>query len=527
NELKIIQENLGEKAKEVRINLWDDNFCLNRKRTNRLCEAIIKSGIDLLLHAELRAELVDRELLELLYAAGIRMVNFGLESAVPRILRNIKKVNGKSPDLEEEKEFIEAVRRAVKWSKEIGFHTTVSVIYGLPGETLEDGIKTHKFVNELEVDMYSHNQLFVYSGSKIFKDHKRFGLKVKPGKDIFPLEVEYLYNLDEIPFSPKTYIYRMAYRNQRYLRDILFGWWGVPRHMIETIFPAIILGEHKILSYKEIEWLQRVVKTNAPVILFYDHPEGYRDFLPGLIENLLEHLPTKFFFILVRSGRKTAPGHFLYRLLTEKKERRKSPFSPYHLLAPLSHAKKIKKNRTGGQSRLTELYYTVETGEDLALLKKELSDYDPDHSIFNRIIQQSALITSACRFSHLPCPGISLAKLHVDEDMNIKICPFSGPIGTVGESLETLKARVGEIFSKKMKDRGCASCPVKDTCSKCIFPYPMSDKEYCEFRRKYRELPYVLARVEMLKDFAQKRLMGYEDEAGMLARLKSGAKKLV
>jgi len=103
NDLEIVYENLGDSTKTWRVDLWDDNFCLDRKRTLALCEAIIKEGLKLNFHAEVRADHVNRELLGLMFEAGIREINFSLESGVPRILRILKKVNGKTPDFREEK----------------------------------------------------------------------------------------------------------------------------------------------------------------------------------------------------------------------------------------------------------------------------------------------------------------------------------------------------------------------------------------------------------------------------------------
>jgi len=174
-DFKCIEERLGEESLLRRNDIWDDNFCLDRKRTKELCERMIKEKIKLFLHAEIRADRATKELLELMYAAGVRMANFGLESAVPRILRNVRKVGGTSSDFHEEKRYIEAIRECVTYAKKLGMIVSVSFINGLPGETIEEGRKTVEMVKELGVNFCYHNRLTIFQGTELMKTYKKFG----------------------------------------------------------------------------------------------------------------------------------------------------------------------------------------------------------------------------------------------------------------------------------------------------------------------------------------------------------------
>jgi radical SAM superfamily enzyme YgiQ (UPF0313 family) len=172
-ELAKIKEAVGG-SHMVEIN--DDIFTLNRKRVENICKRLIKERLGLSYWIETRGDCVDRELLELLYQAGVREVNFGLESAVPRVLYKIKKVRlteGKADNFEPEREYIRKTQEGVKIAQKIGINASVSVIFGLPGETLEDAMTTLNFVKKLKVFKYYHNLLKVYRGTQLAADYKK------------------------------------------------------------------------------------------------------------------------------------------------------------------------------------------------------------------------------------------------------------------------------------------------------------------------------------------------------------------
>ena len=37
---------------------------------------------------------------------------------------------------------------------------------------------------------------------------------------------------------------------------------------------------------------------------------------------------------------------------------------------------------------------------------------------------------------------------------------------------------------ENLEKRNCGDCKEKDTCTKCLFPYPLSSKEYCDFKKQ-------------------------------------------
>jgi anaerobic magnesium-protoporphyrin IX monomethyl ester cyclase len=175
---KPLAETAGRRRPTIPI--CDDAFTLAPERARAICEGIVRRGLQLPFDCETRADRVDEELLRLMARAGFTAVSFGLESAVPRVLRAIGKVQDPrtrdDPAFEAERAYLEAFRGAVTAARRAGVDTAVSVIGGLPGETADDLRATLAFVESLGVPMYVHNVLTLYPGTPLYRDRARHGL---------------------------------------------------------------------------------------------------------------------------------------------------------------------------------------------------------------------------------------------------------------------------------------------------------------------------------------------------------------
>ncbi len=118
-ELKILQ--YGKKAKGVYFQ--DSTFTINRDFTVDLMQRMIKADLGLLWSCNTRADLVDPELLKLMYRAGGRQMAIGVESA-----------NQESLDLIKKNTTVEKQTRGVRWIREAGFRLLNNFIICLPGE---------------------------------------------------------------------------------------------------------------------------------------------------------------------------------------------------------------------------------------------------------------------------------------------------------------------------------------------------------------------------------------------------------
>jgi anaerobic magnesium-protoporphyrin IX monomethyl ester cyclase len=108
----------------------DDNFTLVEKRVYEICDALSASAMkDLVLGCGngLRADKVDRRLLERMREAGFRHIAFGVEAGNNRILATLKKG-----------ETIEQIENAIADATQLGFSVSLFFLIGSPGETRAD-----------------------------------------------------------------------------------------------------------------------------------------------------------------------------------------------------------------------------------------------------------------------------------------------------------------------------------------------------------------------------------------------------
>ncbi|MDD4706333.1 MAG: radical SAM protein [Bacilli bacterium] len=196
NELKYI----SNKSPDSYVLLGDDAFTLNIERAKEICKEIIKENIKLKLFCETRVDRIDDELLILLKKSGFIKIDFGLESASPKILRNVKKIFFPKNDttFESEKIFLEKMKKIVSRANELNLDPMVNIITGLPGETKKEALETLDYVKKLKINSYSHNYLRFYSGTEIMKDFKSWGYVIKKDAFILPINIKYNYNVNEI-----------------------------------------------------------------------------------------------------------------------------------------------------------------------------------------------------------------------------------------------------------------------------------------------------------------------------------------
>lgn len=148
----------------------DDTFTMIPERTKKFCELLLKIGRDFTWGCESRADIVDEDLLKIMYNSGCKMIQFGLESADNDILKSINK-----------NITFEQVEKASKLAHNIGFDINVSVIIGHASdtkETIEYTIEKARLLKE----KYSANVLFSintpYPGTDLYKKADEYGIEI-------------------------------------------------------------------------------------------------------------------------------------------------------------------------------------------------------------------------------------------------------------------------------------------------------------------------------------------------------------
>jgi oxygen-independent coproporphyrinogen-3 oxidase len=111
---------------------------------------------------EANPDTVTRESLRALVDSGITRVSVGMQSAVPRVLEILDRTHDP-----------ESVATAIAWAKEAGLQTSVDLIYGAPGETLDEWRATLSAAIALETDHVSAYSLIVEEGTALERRIRR------------------------------------------------------------------------------------------------------------------------------------------------------------------------------------------------------------------------------------------------------------------------------------------------------------------------------------------------------------------
>jgi anaerobic magnesium-protoporphyrin IX monomethyl ester cyclase len=143
----------------------DDLFTLNQERTREICRGIIERRLRIGWSAQTRVDCLSEETIGLMKKAGCEVLQFGVESGSPQILKNLNK-----------REKIEDVIKAFDWCKKFGIKTQFNVIVGAPGETRQTVEETKELILRTRPDYLMTNILRIFPQSPLMEMAEREGL---------------------------------------------------------------------------------------------------------------------------------------------------------------------------------------------------------------------------------------------------------------------------------------------------------------------------------------------------------------
>ncbi len=149
----------------------DPLFTLNLKRIEDMCKLIKEKNLDVVFSFETRPELLTHEILDKLYEAGCRAINFGVEDVHPEIL---KKIFRKPIDQEK-------IIDIVHYAENLGIRTTCFFIIGLPGSTRQTIEETLEFSRRLNPSHADYKIATPYPGTPLYTMAKANNWIIKEG----------------------------------------------------------------------------------------------------------------------------------------------------------------------------------------------------------------------------------------------------------------------------------------------------------------------------------------------------------
>jgi len=140
------------------IKFWDEHFTYSHEHVYKFCDEMIKRNVSVRWWVSCRADSVDKKVLRAMKAAGCWCINFGVESGVQKNLDTLLKF-----------ETVERIRTAVRLAHSVGIKTHTTYIFGIPGETFEDGLKTIEFARELGSFTVEFFPITPFPGTPLYK----------------------------------------------------------------------------------------------------------------------------------------------------------------------------------------------------------------------------------------------------------------------------------------------------------------------------------------------------------------------
>ena len=155
---------------------WDETFTINQKRTMAMCEEIIKRGLKFTWRCLTRVDTLSQPLLEKMYEAGCRHIEFGLESGDQAVRTQLQK---KFPD--------EKAIEAIRWTREAGISANCDFIVGMPWETPQTLDKTIDLATKLMADNIHLTMAFPYPETEFHRVARDEGLLLL--EDFYPVMI--------------------------------------------------------------------------------------------------------------------------------------------------------------------------------------------------------------------------------------------------------------------------------------------------------------------------------------------------
>lgn len=155
DEIRCTRENYGTDYFSFR----DGTFTADRERTIEFCQALINECLGIGWECLTRADLLDKDLLDLMVKANCQQIRIGIESGSPRMLQYM----GKDTSVED-------YERAADLLNSRGVYWSAYVMMGLPEERLEDIQMTLDLLVQLRPSFVTVSRFVPLPGTVWYKD---------------------------------------------------------------------------------------------------------------------------------------------------------------------------------------------------------------------------------------------------------------------------------------------------------------------------------------------------------------------
>jgi hypothetical protein len=408
---------------------------------------------------------------------------FGLESAVPSVLRAVGKVrppDWPDPDLTPERDYVERVKTSVLMAKKHGFQVGVSIILGLPTETAREGEATLDFVDTLPVDFYAHNFLWIFPGTPLWETHDYYGIRCSINTEGLAVTTEHAYDTAKLRPGPKCSLEHHCRLVQLNAADTIFACRSLYSER-SGISAAVVNADE--LSSRTAKWLAGILIIGGIVVQVYPRLKRAVQSVRLDCDRLMLDkwfVPARYYIQMLQKASRfgdvrwmaVCSGSDLYCSHKPNLLSVRSTDGPIQYLNWL--------NGIPTQQTLCDVSgYLSHPNELRQFLKQK------DESEIGAYLRRMPIppgLKYPGRWLRGTAPCLSLTRIEIDGEERIRCCSHGEPIGRVGDTKEALVQRLADLTGDAERRRGCDKC-LNFHCSRCPFP-GVVEETYCGIMTK-------------------------------------------
>lgn len=213
------------------LDILDDNFTLNKDRTEKILDLLIERNYDLYINLQsgVRTEGIDQNIINKMKRARVFKIPFGVESGDPAILSRIKK-----------RLDLKRVLACTRMAKRAGIKVYGFFMIGLPGDTPKSMQKTIDFAIKMDPNIATFAVTIPFQGTPLY--------------DLVKKEGKFLVNMDD-GINEGFYANRVFYKMEgmdsnevlAYYKKAMNSFYFRPKKVWE-----LLTG---MKSWTELQWL--------------------------------------------------------------------------------------------------------------------------------------------------------------------------------------------------------------------------------------------------------------------------------
>jgi len=158
SEIEFLQAEYGMQAVMFR----DPTFSIVPKRIIELCELILSRGLSFVWSCETHPVFLTEELLELMYRAGNRAIEIGVESRTKEVIESTKRYDTPTQHL----------YSIIRTAEKLGIKVSAQYIIGSLDDTYDSVVDTIEYAKSLDTSFAQFSVCTPYPGTKFFDDIK-------------------------------------------------------------------------------------------------------------------------------------------------------------------------------------------------------------------------------------------------------------------------------------------------------------------------------------------------------------------